>query len=46
MSYLGASLDTIGLRFGGGFLFGLTQPLRPPRLKTQSCRQHLVTRKR
>jgi hypothetical protein len=28
MSYLGASLDTIGLRFGGGFLFALTHPLR------------------
>jgi len=35
MSYLGASLDTLGLRFGGGFLFALTHPLRPPRLKTQ-----------
>jgi hypothetical protein len=39
MSYLGASLDTIGLRFGGGFLFGLTHPLRPhaPNAKLSSA---------
>jgi hypothetical protein len=35
MSYLGASLDTIGLRFGGGFL--LCAPAAPPRPTRKSC---------
>jgi hypothetical protein len=36
MSYLGASLDTIGLRFGGGFLFVPTHPLRPHAANAQN----------
>ena len=35
MSYLGASLDTIGLRFGGGFLFVLRAPVALPTPQTQ-----------
>ena len=39
MSYLGASLDTIGLRFGGGFfVLTLTQPMRAVTGRTQSLR--------
>ena len=37
MSYLGASLGTIGLRFGGGFLFVLHAPAAPPRPERKSC---------
>ncbi len=34
---MGASLDTIGLRFGGGFLFGVTHPLRPHALNARAA---------